>query len=109
MRAIIVDPQAQSIREEEVDGKLESLQKIVGGYIEGIYPAITLPEFEGCHGYVNEEFLYTHPEWRNRPWRLGPYEYLCGPAVFMGSTDDGNEADCPIGVVTIAKHIQWLW
>jgi hypothetical protein len=108
VRAILVNPQEQVIRKIEVEAGLKPLQALVGGHIEGIYPGNFVRELEGCHGYVNEEFLYTHPEWRAQPWRIGPYEYLCGPGVFLGSDGAGNEADCPVSLVTLAKHVEWL-
>jgi hypothetical protein len=108
MRAILVLPAYKMIVEAEIFTGLKSLQALVCGHIEGVYPDITLPEFEGCHGYVNEEFLYTHPQWKLDPWRLGPYEFLCGPGVFLGSTGAGEEADCPVGLDAFTKHVQWL-
>lgn len=106
VRALLFKPDEASVTQINVDGGLEQLQGLVDGYIEGIYPAVTIPEFEGCHAYVNEEFIYTHPEWKDRPWQIGAYEYLCGPAVFLGSDGAGNEADCPVSVETLLKHIK---
>lgn len=108
VKALIWDPQCgvNPLREEEIDSNLETLQALVHGLIEAIYPGTTIPELEGVHGYVNEEFVYKNPEWRERPWAMGPYEFLCGPAVFLGSGSAGTEAGCPVGRDVLAKHIR---
>lgn len=108
IKVVIWNPQdgANPIREEEIDSGLETLQALVHGNIEGIYPSNSIPELDRVHGYVNEEFLYTHPEWRERPWKIGAYEFLCGPCVFMGSDNAGNDVDCPVSIDVIKHHIR---
>lgn len=95
-----------------VEGELTALQGIVGGWLEGVGPAGDafttdgVPASEiGWHAYCDEEGKLKSLK-GNRvatmiAWSLGwpTSDILCGPVVFLGNGDDGEEADVPDAVV----------
>ena len=106
MRALIVVPAELSIRVVNISGDLASLQEVVQGYIEGIYPGYFHADFAGVHGYVNEEGAFR-PEFRDRVWSVPGYETLLGPAVFVGTGPGGTDQDCPLTALQLARHVRW--
>lgn len=107
-RALIVPASTQFACEvENIDTDLQSLQKIVGGWIEAVSPV------DGkWHAYVDEEgkikdgmrfnpraTLLAH----ELGWPMGDIIY--GPAVFLGDGRDGEEADVPGVVIATAKNM----
>lgn len=108
MRAILVEPEHRILSVIETDGKLESLQKLVDGYIEGIYPDVVEPALAGIHGYVDEAFLYSGKD-QSRPWAVPGYPRLLGPGVFLCSTPDGEEADISMSLLKFSQYVQWMW
>ena len=94
MRALIVDPTFRTVREEDVSGSLESLQQIVGGYIEAIYLDHVTPTLAGHHAYLDEGGRLK-PAVAAQRWRLEGWgeAWLCGPAVVL--CDDGYGAEAP--------------
>jgi hypothetical protein len=43
MRAIIINAQERTVSEAEIEGSLKSLQNIVGGLIDPVYPGLVYP------------------------------------------------------------------
>lgn len=79
----------------EIDGSLERMQKIVGGWIE----PIQLPN--GCLMYVNEEGrildLPKNPLASVFCAVSGrPYDHIYGNAIVLGVDEEGQEADVPL-------------
>jgi hypothetical protein len=92
IKALVVPTEGEP-EVRDVDASLSGLQSFVGGHIES-----TVTRDERVHGYINEEgkmlgLPYNHNA--TTLCRLFPEDYIAGPAVFMGSTDDGDEADVP--------------
>jgi hypothetical protein len=85
MDVIIVEPE-KSARKAVIDGNLESLQKVVGGHIEAIYPyedpvAIVCNEEGKLNGLPLNRRLEdtTSFSWNLhglRPWRGNSHHYL---------------------------------
>jgi hypothetical protein len=88
----------------EQDPELEELQRVVGGYIEGIGPR-EMPF--GWHAYCDDEGkLKGLPINQvatalalNLGWPHG--DVLCGPVLFLGNDEEGDEADVPDIVVRV--------
>lgn len=79
--------------EKDIDGSLESLQKIVGGYIELVYLFEELSKNK-IDLYVNEEGKYLMPENVNIYIRYNDNsiksETIVGPCLFSSYDDNGN-------------------
>jgi hypothetical protein len=103
MRYIVVPVDGES---EMLDGdlRLEDYQRLVGGWIEHVY----LPG--GVIAVVNEEGVPRGLHVNSRAMTvasalLGRAQPLCGPVVFVGNSDDGEEADIPDDFVETWLHI----
>jgi hypothetical protein len=109
MRALIIDPILRVIREEEISSGLEPLQKIVGGYIEAIYPDRWDPDFEGHHLYLNEMGRLI-PAIAQHRWVLAgwPEGWLCGPAVLLRDGPGGREASARLTVSQLQAKVTFL-
>ena len=105
MRALLVDPESKTVTETDVSGDLESLQKAVGGYIEGIYPGNFHPALRGVHGYVDEEGLFK--EKARHSWSLPGYSHLVGPGVFLCDNGAGDESPCTLPVEVLRALVAW--
>ncbi len=102
--AVVWTPWDRQLLRRTIPNTLQALQDLVGGHLEGIYPQeLDIP---GLAGYVNEEFLYTHPEWRQWPWAWDDYEFLRGPAVWTGVDGRGETVDCPCGPEIIGSVLR---
>lgn len=83
---------------------LRTLQQLVGGWLE----SVTVDDW---HAYVDEEGkLKGSPVNRAADalafvlgWRTG--DLLCGPAVFLGHDDEGEEDDVPERVIDAARSL----
>lgn len=103
-RAIVIPADGSPIYEaaipQNVNDGLDKLNKIVGGYIEGI----RFPDRDDVHVYINEEGKYNAPTRNERATKLlkpvlQSFDYIAGNAVLVGSGDDGNEADLPADLI----------
>lgn len=103
MRYIVVPVDKESdIREGELD--LRDYQDLVGGWIEHVY----LPN--GVIAVVNEEGIPQGLHVNTRATSvvsaaLGRAQPLFGTVVFVGTTDDGDEADIPDDFVETWMHL----
>jgi hypothetical protein len=99
VRALIIYPDGEHFI-ELIDPTLESLRKIVGGYIEAV-------RLVDCHLYCNEvgKLMNLQPNplatifARHLRWRPRNDDGLCGPVIFLGDSGDGNEASLPLCVI----------
>lgn len=79
----------------EIDPTLDTLQAIVGGYIESVSVR------DGWHLYCNEEGkldgLAVNPVATDflRAAYPGFADWICGDVVVLGDNEDGSEADVP--------------
>lgn len=108
MRAVLIDPALHLVKEVETDGQLASLQSVVGGMITGIYPGSFIGALRGAHGYVDDEGLWNKQDHVHGAFAIGPYDYLRGRAILLGSTASGNETDCPVGAEVVARFVRWI-
>lgn len=97
MKILIVEP-GKHPRIEEITGSLKSMQEIVGGYIQAIYP------FDDPIALVcDEEGLFKGTKWNRRISKdcaiKGPF-FLCG-------LDEEDFADLPDALVD--QYIQRFW
>ena len=102
MRAIVINSKDRTITETEIDGSLESLQRIVGGLIEPVTQGL-----DGTrHHYVNEEGLLGHP--RHFFMFRGGHQPLAGNGVILSLTEDGEEAPCTLSLGWVAERVSFL-
>lgn len=92
---------------------LEALQEIVGGQPEAIHPPHAV--FGDWHAYVDEERrseaaqnLVAVEFARSVGWEAASVTVTRGPAIFLGMTPDGEEADVPPEVVGAAVRLWGL-
>ena len=109
MRAIVVDPVNREVREQEVEGKLSTLQAVVGGNIEAIYLDDWVPDLAGHHFFVNEEGrmipTLAVQRWSLRGW---PEAWLCGPAILLCDNGHGGEAPATASLETVRELVQFV-
>ena len=108
MRGIVIHPDS-TVEDVIVDGSLESIKAIVGGWIE----YVGYSDF--AHGYIDEDGK-TRPE-GPRPANalasalfahvLKPGDYIAGSLIMLGEGDDppGSEGDIPQVVATMVHEI----
>lgn len=108
MRGVLVDPAKRTVEWVETDGKLKSLQTIVGGNIQGIYPGEFISALAGVSGYVDEEGLWNKDPAVDGAFAIYPYEGLYGPAILLGDNGRGHNADCPVGPEVIRNYVRWM-
>lgn len=101
MRAIKIDSEKQTITEYENTG-LDSLQEVVGGYIE---IAFDYPDGSTC--FVNDEGLFGNPQ-HFFTSKHGHQPYA-GNAIIVGPTDDeGNDTECKLTLEEVKQTTQFL-
>lgn len=101
INALVVHPDDRVERIEIENGDLAAYQKVVGGYIEGVYGRIATV-------YVNEEGLILNLEpnpsaslFVERFLEQGPYYRLHGTALIVGPPDEeGNDTHVRQSVVS---------
>jgi len=86
MRAILIDAKNMEIREVEIDGSLESLQKAVGGLIE---TAMYLEN--GDVMFVNEDGLALFDYFFEI---TGGHQPFAGNGIVVGDDGNGGERSC---------------
>jgi hypothetical protein len=106
MRTIIINAADRIIIEKETDGKLDSLQEIVGGSIEAVYAGLEDADTREHHCYVNEEGLLNQP--RHFFMFEGGHQPLAGNGVILGTTASGNEAACTIPLDWFFEHVIFM-
>lgn len=104
MRAYLIDPFNQLVREVETDGSLEHLHSLMDcAYIEPVFPekvrgdALLLDE-EG-KAVSNQEYFICH---------YWPVDALAGKAVWIGRDGSGEFADAAMSRDDIEDGIRWL-
>lgn len=112
MRALIIDPARQSLREGDMDTNLDSLQEAVGGSIELAY------EFaNGDVLYVNEDGISRAeealqgketPEWAF--WfEIGAHQPFAGRGLVVGAEDEhGQHGPAKSSLEEIASVLYFL-
>jgi hypothetical protein len=102
MRAIVINSEDRTITETEIDGSLESLQRVVGGMIESVTQGL-----DGTHHcYVNEEGLLDDP--RHFFMFRGGHQPLAGNGVILALTGDGEEAPCTLPLAWVAERVRFM-
>ena len=86
---------------EDVDNSLESMQKLVGGYIEMPYnPAFS----KGLQIVCNEEGKFAEDPKPNVYW--GDYDVIFGDIVFVGINNEGEDISLTSNQIAEAK--EWI-
>lgn len=94
----------ESARIETIDAGLGNLQTLVAGNIEAV-------SGEDWHFYLNEEGKILNLEPNRRAALLVLEEtgaltdMYCGNVVFLGETEDGDEADVPEALIDLAQQL----
>lgn len=102
MRAIIINATDRTVTETETDGRLDSLQQIVGGLIEPVSQGLD----DEHHCYVNEEGLFDHPQ-HFFLFKDG-HQPLAGNGVILSSTGDGDEASCTLTLDWVKERVTFM-
>ena len=87
MRAIVINAADRTVSEAQIDGSLKSLQQIVGGLIDPVYPGLDGTDH---HCYVNDEGLLNNPQ--HFFMLKDGHQPLAGNGVILSTTHDGDEA-----------------
>lgn len=103
VRALIV-PVEGPVEAKEIEGDLNSVKRIVGGWIE----IVSGPG--RWHLYCNEEgkIMGLAPNYRANDLAqalgayLNPFDLIVGDVVFLGDGPEGQEADVPQAVLAMA-------
>jgi hypothetical protein len=103
MRAIVINAEAQTVIETDIDGKLHSLQEIVGGLIDPVYPGL---EGTDHHCYVNDEGLLNNPQ--HFFMLKGGHQPLAGNGVILSTTGDGDEAPCALPLEWVKERVTFM-
>lgn len=108
LRVLVITPTG-GVEDKRIVAELDTLQAIVGGYIEAVTPNVE--GVAGWHAYCNEEgkLLGMPANWhatrlaRKAGWESD--DVLVGTVVFLGETEDGDgeqdDADVPDELVTL--------
>jgi len=103
MRAIVINAADRTVSEAQIDGSLKSLQQIVGGLIDPVYPGLDGTDH---HCYVNDEGLLNNPQ-HFFMLRNG-HQPLAGNGVILSTTGDGDEAPCTLSVDWVKERITFM-
>ena len=93
---------------------LDTMQQVVGGYIEGVPIPRFVPGHEQAYAFINEEGKYDPGCLPNRRAtdfmvpgaHLAASDYIAGPMILTGRDDHGGTAELPQGVVARARLIE---
>lgn len=99
MRAIRIDSKAMTVKEIDIPGDLESLQKQVGGLIE---PVRGVPFADDL--YVDEEGLLKDYD---TGFVIAGHT-LAGSGVIIGHNGEGDTRPATVSVETIRGLVHWL-
>ena len=103
MRAIVIDAEARTVSETDIDGSLRSLQGIVGGLIDPVYPGL---EGTGHHCYVNDEGLLNNPQ--HFFMLKDGHQPLAGNGVVLSTTPGGDEAPCALPLGWVRERVTFM-
>lgn len=104
MRAIIINPEDQTVTERDIEGDFVSLQTLVDGYIE----LVRIVDYSNDI-YVNEEGLLHEKIYRDKGfflWSSYPNP-LAGVGVVLGHTRDGESAPTKLTIDFIKANIKF--
>lgn len=103
MKAILIDPISKTVSEVEHAGDLES-----------IYKLLDCSMFEAPIRYPNDDAMYCDEEaWMHLKEPYAGFMFpnwsyaILGKGLILGSTDEGEEADCQSSVDDF-KSIIWM-
>ena len=102
MRAIVINAEAQTVSETDIDGKLASIQEIVGGLIDPVYHGLDSKH----HCYVNDEGLLNNPQ-HFFMLRDG-HQPLAGNGVILSTTRNGDEAPCTLALDWVKERVTFM-
>ena len=102
MRALIINAKDRTVTETDIDGSLDSLQKIVGGLIEPVTQGLD----DDHHCYVNEDGLFENPQ--HFFMFEGGHQPLAGNGVILSSTEDGDEAPCTLPLHWVKQRVTFM-
>jgi hypothetical protein len=103
MRAIVINAEQRAVSEVEIDGSLKSLQQVVGGLIDAVYPGL---EGTDHHCYVNDEGLLNNPQ-HFFMLRNG-HQPLAGNGVILSTTGEGEEAPSTLSVEWVKERVTFM-
>jgi Domain of unknown function (DUF3846) len=102
MRAIIINAEERTVSEAEINGSLKSLQGIVGGLIDPVYPGL---EGTDHHCYVNDEGLLNNPQ--HFFMLKDGHQPLAGNGVILGD-DNGDEAPATLPLDWVKERVTFM-
>lgn len=100
MRAIVIDALKREVREEQISGDLESLQKAVGGMIELVYIDDEHDMFVNEEGLINgtQEFFTYH----------GGHQPFAGSAVIVRHNAEGETTAATMSLADVIERVSFL-
>ena len=103
MRSIVINAEDRTVSETDIDASLHSLQEIVGGLIDPVYPGL---EGTGHHCYVNDEGLLNDPQ--HFFMLKDGHQPLAGNGVILSTTGDGDEAPCALPLHWVKERVTFM-
>jgi hypothetical protein len=103
MKAILINPENQTITKMEIDKGLEAIYKVMGCSI-----------FACPVSYPNGDTLYCDDEGLYKPDIKGAFTYpnwhspIVGKCLIMGTNEIGESTDCESIILDIEKNIEWI-
>ncbi len=96
LKAVLIDPETETVQDVEIEHSLEALQKAVDGYIE------TVSFIQGHVMIVNEEGMFR-PDFKSFETLTG---HIRGPALIVGM-GNSDFINTKIKAITVKKLIAW--
>jgi len=112
MKAILIDPMFNTIKEVQYDGDYKSIYRLIGysftKYQPRAFDIVRIPVgFDGI--YVDDEGLYVSAE--DKHWYNIRYNnqdmMLINRSLVIGCDDEGDSKDCVSTVEDIKGSIKW--
>ena len=100
MQAILIDPYTQTIEEVEYSGDWRDIKTLLGCEL---FTTVYLDDVDSI--YVDDEGLYVEDQ---KFFKLQGYpQPLAGRGLVLGSTEDGDSADCETTIEQVREMITW--
>ena len=114
MKAILIDPMFNTIKEVQYDGDYKSIYRLIGysftKYQPRAFDVVRIPVgFDGI--YVDDEGLYAELQfrWEYRYNRMHPPIQLVNKGLVLGCDDEGDSISPDSTVESIRRSITWEW
>jgi hypothetical protein len=107
MRAILIDPMNQEVKEVEYSGDYKDIYKLIECRT---FDIVRIPV--GNDGiYIDDEGLFapTQFKWHYRYNKMQPAIRLVNKGLVLGCNDEGDTIGCDSSAYDIKRNIIWSW